>query len=159
MKRPIWKNPLAIIFVISLTLNVFVAAALIGRTFFDPRFGAPPPRHSRAMESYLHQAGAESRDRLRAIREQNRAEVARLRAEMNTARNAQRAALAAETFDPQQLDAAMRDARRVRDALATLRDKGFVAFATPLSATQRRELAQKLGRPRRWRRSREKDRN
>lgn len=139
-----WR-PSTIILIVSLTLNVFFAAAAIGWAVGGPHrgHGGGPGGPLRA---YLRDAPEEIRERAREIWTAARPEIRALRQATRDARAARRQAIAAEPFDPAAVAEANTRVRDARRALAERVDADVMTLLEIMPPAERRRLAEALER-------------
>lgn len=123
----------------SMSVNVFLAAALAAQALLPGGHRPPPPQHRlEALAEGLPPADAATLREVLAARE---AEMGKGRAIMDGIRDGVRDALTAETFDPAALRAVFAEARARRDALDDALVSGLIDAAGRLSPEGRRRLA------------------
>ncbi len=143
MTRPLWKNPLAILLALSLAVNAFIGAKLLGHRLGPAIWGSSEthrhPRH--AMRAFLRDSDDALRDRFRALRREAKARRAERRAELAPLWSVANAAIAADPFDAEKLAAAMAAVREKRVERHADRDARLIAFIGALPLDDRRRLA------------------
>lgn len=145
-----FRTPRPRLLFLSISLNLFFAALIGAAVAFGPMGKPTAPPHLRHI---MRAAGPEAQPVIRQAMAAREKELKTAGKALRAARAELRAAVTAETVDPERLRQALSDRRMARAELGLLTDAAYVEIVAGLSLEERKKLAERRKRrPRKERR-------